>query len=353
MNRINISKDEYLNNLKDIRNYITCMEEQHSLIDNFDRENLDVNIIKQRFTKVMSTPVVYNAVIISLYGCFENYIDKIADSLLDFWVEKADRYVNLANEIKQKNIKKSGEFLVNSNRFKNFEITELEVIKNLYSCFEEEKFSLNKELLLTHSGNLGIDQLIELFNDLGIKNSKAKILGKKKFVEYIKNKNEFSDEKAKEYINKKKGGDVNRLFEELTQLVEQRNKVAHGWCVDTRLSNSVLVEQIIPFMEMMGQVICDIFEEELIIILQTCGLLNEIDMIIDVYNNNILCINSKKSRLKVGEYIFAYTGKDYNRFKILNIQHNEKDIQKVEEDNIDVGILVDGYIKKNWKYYYT
>jgi hypothetical protein len=98
----------------------------------------------------------------------------------------------IANEIKQKHIKKSGEFLVNSNRFKNFEINELEVIKNLYSCFEEEKFSLNKELLLTHSGNLGIDQLIELFNDLGIKNSKAKILGKKKFVEYIKNKNELS-----------------------------------------------------------------------------------------------------------------------------------------------------------------
>ena len=93
MNRINISKDEYLNNLKDIRNYITCMEEQHSLIDNFDRENLDVNIIKQRFTKVMSTPVVYNAVIISLYGCFENYIDKIADFFdvsADYLLEKTD-----------------------------------------------------------------------------------------------------------------------------------------------------------------------------------------------------------------------------------------------------------------------
>lgn len=119
-------------------------------------------------------------------------------------MEKADRYVNLANEIKQKHIKKSGEFLDDSNRFKNFEINELEVIKNLYSCFEEEKFSLNKELLLTHSGNLGIDQLIELFNDLGIKNSKAKILGKKKFVEYIKNKMNSQMKKQKSTLTRKK-----------------------------------------------------------------------------------------------------------------------------------------------------
>ena len=263
------------------------------------------------------------------------------------------KYDDLASKIKQKHIKKSGEFLLNTNRFKNFEITEVDVIKNLYSCFEEEKFSLNKELLLTHSGNLGIEQLIELFNDLGIENSKLKILEKEEYVTYIKNKNEISDEKAKEYINKKKGEDINNLFEELTILVEQRNVVAHGWCVDNRLSNGILIEQIIPFMKMMGQVICDIFEDEFVIILKNNNFLKEIGGVINVFNNRIICINSKKSRLKVGDYIFADTSREYKRFKILNIQYNGENIQQIEEDNIDVGILIDGHVKENWKYFYT
>ena len=45
----------------------------------------------------------------------------------------------------------------------------------------------------------------------------------------------MSQDSARNFIDSKNKQADNKLFDELSLLIEQRNKVAHGWCVDNRL----------------------------------------------------------------------------------------------------------------------
>lgn len=359
MNSIKINKNEYLKNLQNICEYIANIEEQKTLMKEIQKNNynfLEVDIYKmnKRFREVLNTPVTYKAIIISLYGCYESYVDKLSNSLLDFWISMVKNYNDLSDSIRKKHIKQSGEFLAHPQRFRNMELTEQDVIRNLNSCLQKrEKFLLNKELLLVHSGNLSIDHLLELFNDLGLKNSKEQILTNKKYVKFISDKYELNVDCTKDFINKKNGGNSKILFEELVKLVEQRNKVAHGWCVDNRWSFSILNEKIIPFMKMFGEVIADVFEEKFVRILAETNRLKKFNNVIDVYNNSILCVNCEDAKLKCNGFIYAYNEKKYILLNILQLQYNHKSIKENVDKNIDIGILVDCNIKKNWEFYYT
>lgn len=90
MNSIRLCKIEFLRNLNNIENYIIYLEEQNRLFEKMDMNNAflkDMNMyeIKKRYVEIVNTPVTYNAIIISLYGCYESYVDKLADLLLDHW----------------------------------------------------------------------------------------------------------------------------------------------------------------------------------------------------------------------------------------------------------------------------
>lgn len=59
----------------------------------------------------------YNAVIISLYGSFEKYIDTLSSSYLDLVFSGTDLYDNLPKKIKDKYSSKLGEYLTSPQRF--------------------------------------------------------------------------------------------------------------------------------------------------------------------------------------------------------------------------------------------
>lgn len=356
MNAIRKERDKFLENLTGVEEFIVFNNEQGRVLEKLcsskvNIQAVDLGVVKKRFMKIMSTPVTYNATIISIYGCYETYIDKISSLLLDFWKEKAGCYSEISESIRAKHMQKCGEFLSNPQRYQNMDITQMKVIKNLNMCLADEKmYMLNKELLLSHSGNLGIGQLIQFFKELGIKESRTKILNDHQYIEYISKKYELSIEDARKLINNKKSDDK-FLFKELSQLVEQRNKVAHGWSVDERLSSGYLSENIIPFMGMLGYVIADLFISEFVEILHVTNSLKKFDDAIAVYNKRILCINCKGANLKCNDYIYANTGKRYIALIIKELQYNNQTVVEVT-NNKNVGILVDFDIKKEWEFYY-
>ncbi len=357
MNSIRKERDKFIENLDGVVEFIVFNSEQGGVLEKLcsnkvNIQAIDLENVKKKFMKIMSMPVTYNATIISIYGCYEAYIDKISSSLLDFWKEKASCYSEISESIRNKHIQKCGEFLSNPQRYQNMDITQMSVISNLNMCLTDEKmYMLNKELLLTHSGNLGIGQLIHFFKELGLKDSRIQILNNSKYIEYISKKYELSTEDARKLINNRKNDDK-FLFEELTQLVEQRNKVAHGWSVDERLSSGYLSENIIPFMKMLGCVIADIFISEFVEILHMTNSLKKFDDAIAVYNKRTLCINCKDSNLKCNGYIYANTGKRYIALNIKELQYNRQTIKEISDDNKDIGILVDSDVKKEWEFYY-
>ena len=357
MNRFRLRKKEYLKNLDGIIEYIAFDKGQKKLLNKVNNEDVkdsqnDIYQLCKQYEGVLRTPLVYNAIIISIYGCYEAFIDKISNDLLDFFTTRVTNYYDLSEKLRNKHIRKSGEFLSNSNRFRGFETSEREVINNLQKCLGDDiQYELNKELLMSHGGNLRVEQLIELLSDFGIQDSKTRILNNPQYVKYIAEKNDIQLAEATSYINSKNKDKDNILFEELEILVEQRNKVAHGWCVDTRISYDIILNRIITFMKMIGEVLCGILEEELVLVLKNSGMLNEFN-IIDVFNNSVVCLNCKNAKLKVGDFIVCRNENRYKLLEIMSIQCNKNDIEEISEENLDVGIRVDSYIKKNWSYYY-
>lgn len=358
MNNIRRAKDEFIENLNNVEEFIMLNNELSRIINSIcsgksDDKEVILDEFKKKHLRIINTPVTYNAVIISIYGCFEAYIDRISSLLLDFWMENANDYSQISKSIRNKHIQKCGDFLSNPQRYQNIDITKERVVKNLAGCLNGERiYSLNKELILSHSGNLNSSQLMRFFTELGIKNCKAKILKHIQYIEYISRKFEMSNEEAMQIISARNSDD-RFLFKELTQLVEQRNGVAHGWSVDQRLSKVYLVENVIPFMKMLGCVIAEIFINEFAKIMYLTGSLKEFDNAINIYNKRVLCINSKDANLKCKEYIFANDGKTYMALNIMELQKNNKSVEEIIGENIDVGILVDKDIKKNWRFYYA
>lgn len=83
-------------------------------------------IIKQ----AVESPIQYNTVIISIYGCFEQYIDNIFNE-----------YCHALYAI-----------------IENYDLTDKQAVKNAVEAFDNPKVGLgnNQELILTHGGNLKI-----------------------------------------------------------------------------------------------------------------------------------------------------------------------------------------------------
>ena len=163
----------------------------------------------------------------------------------------------------------------------------------------------------------------------------------------------MSQDSARNFIDGKNKQADNKLFDELSLLIEQRNKVAHGWCVDNRLSYNSFKDKIIPFMKMLGCVLSDIFDEEFVNVLRQANLLYKFDKPIKVINKRILCINSKTANLKTNGYIYVYNGKKYISLNIIELQQNRTKVEEIRGGNQDIGIEVDVDIKDNWEFFYT
>lgn len=347
--------------ISEIINYIEYINSQKKilgLIDSIEHgtdEKLQMLLkYKKNLEEIVNSNIQYSAIIISLYGLFESFIEDIFKTYLNkiYSLLNYD-YNKLPAKILNKHKIKTGEFLSNSNRFKNYEIDVENVISNLYNCINRNsKAKLNEEFILSHSSNIGIEELLNFMNDFNILDGYNSIINSEKFIKYISSKIEKEEiEKVKEYIK----GNKNKkelLFYELDLLLKERNKIAHSWIVDTRISLTVIIEEIIPFIKCLSNIIRDILLDNY------CGLLKENNKLkcfappLDVYNNIILCINNKNALLKKDDFIFREKKGKIEPIKIIELQKNGIILERINEKNIDIGIKVNKKIKKTDKFYY-
>ena len=156
--------------------------------------------------------------------------------------------------MKEKHIKKLGEFLSNPQRYKNYDLTDKQAVKNAVEAFNNPKegFGNNQKLILSHGGNLKIEQILELANDLGIKNFEKSIVSNYLFKSYFLKRELFNEETYNRLIS----NGSKRLFEMLDRLVQERNNVAHGW-VETRIKLSDIASEYIDYMESLAESILE------------------------------------------------------------------------------------------------
>ena len=91
--------DEYRKQLVEIRTFIRSVELQKDVIselelfEKVERNKLDLSLQYSKIIKqVVESPIQYNAVIISIYGCFEQYIDNIFNEYCHALYDIIDKY---------------------------------------------------------------------------------------------------------------------------------------------------------------------------------------------------------------------------------------------------------------------
>lgn len=302
--------------------FISLQKDMYNIIKN----DSNMSDYANKLGNIINSTVQYNSIIICLYGCFEEYIDEISLKYIKTIDGLCDSYSELPKSIRDKHLYKVGEFLSNPQRYKGYELTVEDCIKNLYmsiNSYEDRK--LNEELLISHSGNMKLCKIYDLFRDLGIKNTKSKI----------------EDIECRENYNL------------LDELIDQRNIISHSWKVEQRLSYEKIKDETIVLLKEVGEKLKDILLDEIFSFMHKKDMLVSFDAPIQVINNRILCINCKNSYLEMGDSIIFENDNCLGHLKILNIEINNTNVKKVEVVDKNIGIEVNKNIKDYWRFYYV
>lgn len=351
-------KKEYMifcNRLDAIKEYINLLDSEKNFVvlascDKELEENKKLTNIIQSIKNNTNSQVTYNAIIISLYSCYENFIDCILTKYLELISQLGISYDKLPSKILETQQYQVGLFLSNPQRYSKVDLKCLEVIEKYNACLKgNDNYELNTRLLLNHSNNLGLEALKNVFAQIGISDILKKIKCTDKFLNYYMKEKSLTDKKETKKILLSTKDSM--IFYNLQDLVNRRNEIAHSWNEDDRLSIQSIKNEYITFFLSIGEVIRDIIITEVYFVLYKNDLLNEFKTIHNVFKNSIVCLNNQDQKLKKGDYIFVVS-KSQKIVEISNIQINNADVECVDETNIDVGIKVNSDIKISNKFYY-
>lgn len=342
MNELQICSEKFERQLDEIKNYISSLKILRNVIGELVRLEKNDSSGEARHTleyskvlkNIIETPIQYNAVIISLYGSFEQFIDEIFNEYCRALYEIIDDYDKIPFRMREKHIKRLGEFLANPQRYKNYELTEKQAIENALVAFENPKEGLqkNQSLLLAHGGNLKVEQIAELANGLGVGGLEKKIVSNYGFKNYIMNKEEYADETYESIAAR----ESKKLFVILNKLVDSRNDVAHGW-VENRIDFSALSEEYIEYLKVFSETLKEILMSDIMCKKYEAGKLCSMGKPKKVIDHHIACINNGKALLKNGDNILAIKDNSRKMLKIQSIERNKKNIPQILEHNIDIG----------------
>lgn len=362
MNNFNNCCEKFNITLDTIDKYCDILIMQKDIISTIENtENIETNNsitnYLSKIKNIISSPIQYNAVIISIYGCFELFIEQILKEYILFICKNTDKYENLPQSLIKKHQTKVGEFLQNNGRFKHLNLEIEEVIQNFNSLIKcKNKIELNKNIdfLTLHGqgGNLNSQQLFSIFKELGIEDSNIKI-GKN-----IAIKEFFSDSEDPELdklYNEKKNN--NQLFENLDYLLEKRNIVAHSWVSEERESYEIIKIKYIKFLKALSKSIKELLVDESIkYMIEQNKLIKTPLKKIKVIDSCILCINNEKNFFKKNDYILVEKPNSENIVLFINtLQINHQEIDQVNEENLEIGIgfekREDRKIKENYNFF--
>lgn len=342
--------------LDEIEKFIEMIEVQKRLCVEYNRlqnkseiplENMEELLTS--FNDLTNSVVNYTAIVVSIYACFENFIHELIKSYIEFQHNNINSFCEFNEKMRENYFKQAGEYLSNPSRYSRLEKTSEEVITCLFQNIKHKpEVSIEYEFFLNNSGNLKFKKVKELFLNIGISNLESDIKRNFIFKKYISNHEGIKYGEVEEYLNR-----VKQPFLKLDQLVDHRNNVAHKWYEDQRISLQSILNEYIPFIRSLANVLLEITLCKSYLLLKKNGKLEKFDSAIKVISDQILCINSKSSFLKLKDYIFYEDSLD-NTFVAMveSLQINHDSVEKSDDVDIEIGIGLNHRIKDSYKFYY-
>ncbi len=331
---------QHIQDVNDIAGYValkTDNEQIKKLLDKIKGHNT-FGIDKKIFE--------YKAIIISLYGILEKFIEIWIKEYLDTLSDIIPKYNQIDNKIKEQHFELSLKLIstITSRTSAKYQhLTKEQVLKNLNNCIENPSdYIFNLEAFVLLSGNLKHNKIVELFKQLNIDlNGKLKINQTIiQHIQYIRQKEDIGELKAEV------------LYEEINQLVESRNEIAHGSETVENFQDHSVLESYIQFLENYCQAIFEILNEE-IIKHESIHKFQKIENVIDIFDNKILAFEIENYELKLGDFIIIETAEDkFFKKPILEIQVDNKSCPKIKiTGKTNIAVQLEPTIKKNQKFF--
>lgn len=329
MQELNRIKQDALEQLEQIAFYLNFVDRprQHKVskltksFESDDTEDMAMVSFINDYLSMVKTPLNYNATIISLYGCYEQYVDKLLLQYLKLYKNFCGDFINLPKTIKKNNILLASKFLENQNRYKRYNLTAETVVNNVYDG------KLNYELMTLHAGNLSLTELQRVFNQVDINDLLVKIKNTKKFVKYFSDAKDLGFERSKKFINADKS---NQVLNTITNLIDERNLVAHSWYSSERTSLEIIRNDWIPFLRTVFIAIFEIIITELFTVAipnNHCKKMKNPEF----YSSTLLGLHSLNTNLRQGDFLYLKHGKGSKLTCILSKEkHAEGETFKLE-----------------------
>lgn len=318
---------EYIKHIQQVNELATILIPNEPIFQDFKTHFLSFRNDKKLFE--------YKAVIVSLYGLLEKYVEQWIQEYLTR-LSSFVVYDKLTESLKNKHFELSMKLinvLCEGRQAKYHHLKKEDVLRKLNSCIESPKFfNFNVEAFTMQAGNLRHTRIEEIFKALDIIISKELI----KNSELIAMIGISPDQIPKT--------EANVLFGKINELVERRNTIAHGAEIDDLLEISALT----PYIEFLEKYCIAIFRvlEEKDIENHTVEIYQEISCQGIYSNKTLIGLALENCTIKIGDYVIIKTAEPGNEhfykkeIKSLGLgqNHDYKELKIEEKANIAVKI---------------
>jgi len=342
----NVSLEDFKRELNQVREYLKHIElvNEVSSYSILDTDNPKIKELLAKFQnhhrafekdkKIFE----YKAIIISLYGLLEKFIEIWIKEYLDK-IAQTVNYQSLNEKIREKHFELSMKLIsmITENKWDKYKhLKKEDILKNLYQCIEiPDKYKFNTNAFTIQSGNLQHRRITDIFDNLAINLNDFLV------------KNDSLNKEIGFSKDKIVSSEKDVLYSKMNELVERRNLIAHGSERIDDLLTPNLLKVYISFLEKYSQAIYQAleqsyFEEESTHKYQKIN-------IIDVFNKSIIAFELDNYLIKEGEYLIIRTVEKSNNLfykkAIISLQKdNESYSQLMLQEKTNIAIKIEGYL---------
>ncbi len=339
-------KNEFISSIEKIKKYIDAFQEVNDIDVSFMKHSKFYREVKDQTDKIKSNflelkTVRYNAIIVSLYGSFELTIKKATKALIHHIIL---HNIGDVKKIKKENLSSVMRAL---ERASNEEIGTL--IEGLDLLFNKDDMKgYNYELSLNSFQNLKVDVVHRVAQLVGINNMLQQVKALPIVIRHIQEEKNLSDyAAAQEYINRNE-----IIFNEINDLVDSRNKIAHEGYEPNMWSDDIVKNTIIPKLTLFVSSYIYILQLEVLKLYYESGQhFSKIELLAPVARKNVICFNTKNFTIDKKSILLIFNSESKALWaKIVNIRENEIDVESSgENQNISCELNVN--VKDSYRFY--
>lgn len=318
----------FLKQFDDLESYVLTHILSESVISESSLPmNLEEYKNKLTLNKVILKQLLNNLVIVSAYGIYEHFTEKCIENYI-YHINKLPREKLQTSSLFSKHLELSTK-LLNSLHLRKYEMMKSEdIITNLYNTHVLGNLSLTKQAYSLHSANLRIDTLNSQLSNIGIASFEKNTKNCPHFERLVTSRVVFDFVDLKDQVN---------------ELVEKRNDIAHKGVLENFYSEEELLRQIQIF-KTLCQIIDFIFTKKYLSFYDNAE--NQFPAPFEIYRGKVLCFEMSDIEISVGDYLFIKKGKgklDSTYSKIMEIRDESRNSLNslVSKSKVKFSILVE------------